>query len=249
MPETDLTLTPEFEPPSREAWLALVDKVLKGAEFEKRLVSRTADGLAIQPLYTRSDADACGRPRAKRAAARCRASLGHPPAPCRAGCQGGQRRHPGGPPGRRDLAAAADQGAGPDRPLLSARDRWPRRSRACSSTRCTIALDARENTMDAAGSLIEIWREAGIGENSRHGAFNLDPLGMLAATGTLYYPAQSVVRDRRQVRLRLPHHDARHGAARRRPPLSRGRRQRGAGARRHAGDAGCLPARLRGAWG
>ena len=55
---------------------------------------------------------------------------------------------------------------------------------------CTIALDARENTMDAAGSLIEIWREAGIGENSRHGAFNLDPLGTLAATGTLYYPAQ-----------------------------------------------------------
>ena len=42
--------------PTREAWLALVDKVLKGGDFEKRLVSRTADGLAVQPLYTRADA-------------------------------------------------------------------------------------------------------------------------------------------------------------------------------------------------
>ena len=49
-------LAPEFEPPAREAWLALVDKVLKGADFEKRLVSRTADGIAVQPLYTRADA-------------------------------------------------------------------------------------------------------------------------------------------------------------------------------------------------
>jgi methylmalonyl-CoA mutase len=54
---------------------------------------------------------------------------------------------------------------------------------------CTIALDARENTMDAAGSLIELWRGANLSENARLGAFNCDPLGVLAATGTLYYPA------------------------------------------------------------
>src|SRR6187402_583113 len=52
----DGPLVPEFEPPAREAWLALVAKVLKGADFEKRLVSRTADGLAIQPLYGRAEA-------------------------------------------------------------------------------------------------------------------------------------------------------------------------------------------------
>src|SRR5262249_45757684 len=53
-----------------------------------------------------------------------------------------------------------------------------------------IALDARENTLDAAGSLIELWRAAGINENERRGAFNCDPLGILAKTGTLYYPAR-----------------------------------------------------------
>ncbi len=36
-------------------WRALVEKALKGAEFDKRLVSRTADGVKINPLYTRAD--------------------------------------------------------------------------------------------------------------------------------------------------------------------------------------------------
>jgi hypothetical protein len=53
---------------------------------------------------------------------------------------------------------------------------------------CGLALDSGENTMDAAGSLIEIWRAANVGENQRRGAFNYDPLGVLARTGTLYYP-------------------------------------------------------------
>ena len=55
MSEPDVPLAAEFEPPTREAWLTLVEKALKGGDFEKRLVSRTADGLALQPLYTRSD--------------------------------------------------------------------------------------------------------------------------------------------------------------------------------------------------
>ncbi len=55
MSEADLTLAAEFEPATRAAWLALVDKVLKGGDFEKRLVSHTADGVPIQPLYTCAD--------------------------------------------------------------------------------------------------------------------------------------------------------------------------------------------------
>ncbi len=34
-------------------WRALVDKMLKGADFSERLVARTADGIGIEPLYTR----------------------------------------------------------------------------------------------------------------------------------------------------------------------------------------------------
>jgi len=45
-----------FDAASLEQWRALVDKALKGADFEKRLVTRSADGVRIPPLYTRADA-------------------------------------------------------------------------------------------------------------------------------------------------------------------------------------------------
>lgn len=48
-----LPLASEFAAPTREQWLKLVDGVLKGADFDKRLVGKTYDGLAIQPLQPR----------------------------------------------------------------------------------------------------------------------------------------------------------------------------------------------------
>lgn len=36
-------------------WRAQVEKDLKGADFNKRLVTRTPEGIALQPLYTRAD--------------------------------------------------------------------------------------------------------------------------------------------------------------------------------------------------
>ncbi len=46
----------DFPAANLDEWRALVEKALKGADFEKRLVTRTADGLKINPLYTRADA-------------------------------------------------------------------------------------------------------------------------------------------------------------------------------------------------
>jgi methylmalonyl-CoA mutase len=63
--DKELSLAAEFLPASREAWLKLVDGVLKGAPFEK-LVAKTYDDLRIQPLYGRA---ANARPLAGRAAA------------------------------------------------------------------------------------------------------------------------------------------------------------------------------------
>ncbi|MBM3515926.1 MAG: methylmalonyl-CoA mutase, partial [Alphaproteobacteria bacterium] len=60
-----LPLAADFAAATDEAWLKLVDKVLAGAPFDKKLVSRTYDGLAIKPLYTRADisaADVAGLP-------------------------------------------------------------------------------------------------------------------------------------------------------------------------------------------
>jgi methylmalonyl-CoA mutase len=56
MTETaDLKLASGFSPADYEKWRQLVDKALKGGDFEKKLVAKTADGLRIEPLYTRAD--------------------------------------------------------------------------------------------------------------------------------------------------------------------------------------------------
>src|SRR5438128_8251470 len=49
----DLQLAADFAPASYDDWRKLVDGVLKGAPFEK-LVSKTYDGLTIQPIYPRA---------------------------------------------------------------------------------------------------------------------------------------------------------------------------------------------------
>jgi len=54
--DQELSFAAEFPAASREAWLKLVSGVLKGAPFERRLVSKTYDGLAIEPLYGRDAA-------------------------------------------------------------------------------------------------------------------------------------------------------------------------------------------------
>ncbi len=45
-----------FPAATREAWLALVGKVLAGADFEKALTARTSDGIRLEPIYTRAEA-------------------------------------------------------------------------------------------------------------------------------------------------------------------------------------------------
>ena len=51
-----IALAGGFEPPNYETWRKLVEKALHGADFDRKLVARTADGLQINPLYTRADA-------------------------------------------------------------------------------------------------------------------------------------------------------------------------------------------------
>jgi methylmalonyl-CoA mutase len=63
-PADELPLAAEFPAATREQWRKLVEGVLKGAPFDAKLVAKTYDGLAIQPLYgLRADAQAiAGRP-------------------------------------------------------------------------------------------------------------------------------------------------------------------------------------------
>lgn len=185
MSKPDTALAAEFEPASREAWLALVAKVLKGADFDKRLVSHPVQGLTVQPLYTRADAV---------------------PGTAAAGRNGWypggwdvRQRHLESDPAAANAAILEDLEGGATSVLLQIQapgqaglsygaTALAAALRGVPVKGVAVALDARENTMDAAGSLLEIWRAAGASENERRGAFNCDPLGVLAAAGTLCDP-------------------------------------------------------------
>ncbi len=63
----DLTFSSDFPSATHEQWLKLVEGVLKGADFQKKLVGRSHDGIAVQPLYPKADgASPVGREQAGR---------------------------------------------------------------------------------------------------------------------------------------------------------------------------------------
>ena len=62
MPDDVMGLGSEFEPAEKAAWDTAVAAVLRGKSFDRVLVSKTRDGLDIQPLYTADDATGSGVP-------------------------------------------------------------------------------------------------------------------------------------------------------------------------------------------
>jgi methylmalonyl-CoA mutase len=48
----------EFEPTSYEAWKAEAESSLKGADFNKKLFTKTYEGITLHPIYTQKDVDA-----------------------------------------------------------------------------------------------------------------------------------------------------------------------------------------------
>ncbi len=172
-----------------EQMKALVDKALKGADFDKRLVARTADGIAIKPLYARKDAlvsaqgDLPGNAPFTRGTAAARPGLGwdirtihieQDPAAANkailedlAGGVNSIALHIGGPglPATKEALATALDGV-----LLDV---------------CPIVLLAGEGAFDAAAAMTAVWTEKGIEPAKRQGSFGDDPLGTLARQGHL----------------------------------------------------------------
>lgn len=53
--ETTERLFDMFAPASYDAWRAAAEKTLKGVAFEKKLITRTYEGIDLQPIYTAAD--------------------------------------------------------------------------------------------------------------------------------------------------------------------------------------------------
>lgn len=178
----------DFAAATEAQWRGLVDKILKGADFDRRLVSRSADGLAIKPLYTGANA---GQAIAATAVGRADAGDGsaweirqivaeHDPKKANAGIldelSGGASAI--------SLMMAAPGWFGLDysgEALATA-------LKGVLLDVCPIHLIAGEYTPDAAGSLIAHWRNNGIPDDKAKGGFGYDLLGNLALTGALYQP-------------------------------------------------------------
>jgi methylmalonyl-CoA mutase len=58
---TPLNLAEEFAPITVEEWEAQIRTDLKGADYEKRLVWKSEEGVAVRPYYTRRDAETLGK--------------------------------------------------------------------------------------------------------------------------------------------------------------------------------------------
>lgn len=206
-----LKLADEFPAATAEQWRGLVDKALKGAPFEKRLVTRLYEGIAVQPLYTRHDwpaeGDLSGLPgqapftRGSRAAGGgndgwgiCTEQDAADPQAVNAAILQDLLRGATAILIRFDKAAragldgdseAATGLAGQDGAMLYSIDDLDRALKDVLLDLVPISLEAGAQAASAAAMLMGLWRARGITGQQARGAFNTDPLGVLAATGDL----------------------------------------------------------------
>ncbi len=178
----DLPFVTDMPLATRETWLKLVDGVLKGGDFDKKLVSVTADGLKIAPLYDK----AVGRgPLAARAPGAPWAvvqRVDHPDAAesnalaltdLENGATGLALVFAGSP-------AAYGFGLEPTQDAVEAA-----LADIYLDAGVEIAVDAGSKTRDVARILTDLVKARRLDPGMTRIRFGFDPLGGLAATGTL----------------------------------------------------------------
>ncbi len=181
---TALPLASEFPPATREDWLALVARVLKGASAET-LVSRTLDGLRIEPLYERARDAAPVQGRAPGAPWGIVQRVDHPEAAAanhealhdlENGASGLSLVFAGAPSANGFGLAEVNENT-LDRVLQNV---W--------LDAVSIRLDARPRVFKAAESFLKSAEGRGIEISKLDVALGIDPLGALAALGGIPEP-------------------------------------------------------------
>ncbi len=219
MSDARLALGAEFPATSVDAWKESLEKVLKGAPFEKKMVVKTYDGIDIQPLYTKDDWKAEGNPSGFPGAApftRGNSAKGR-------SLEGWDIRQIHAHADKivanqqilddlergvtsliLKLDAAAQAGKnGADAPELAGRDGMMIYSKedlgdvldGVLLDLAGISLEAGDQAVNAATFLKGLWADKGIANDQAMGAFNADPLGTLAASGTLSKSVEDALKD------------------------------------------------------
>lgn len=209
-----LSLGADFPPVGRDAWLAAVDKVLKGGDFEKRLVSQTYDGLRIDPLSAPTDwpsaADASGLPgQPPFTRGMLHALTGDGTAPAQTSWDIRQRHaHPDPAVANTQILAdlergvtsidlaldlsALPSGQGIHTPDLDSLDQV---LKGVLLDLAPVALTPADDGLMAASLLLAVWQSRGHRGTDVAGALNMDPLGALARNGRLERPLDRAIED------------------------------------------------------
>ncbi len=211
MTTSELTLAAEFPDGTREQWLALVDKVLKGADFDRKLVSTTYDGIAIQPLYTPADRPAAeqfpGQGNLTRGTSAERGDLPwgitqtqlHPTV-----AEANRQAIEDLEGGANSLALRLDiAGAGAvEGIVIGSPDEFAAVLEGVYLDLIAISLEAGPFAAQAAELLLSLYDVKGIAPADRAGTLGLDPLGALGATGALPQGLPAALAELRAVAAR-----------------------------------------------
>lgn len=213
MSNSHFRIRDDFPAATYDAWRALVEADLGGTPFERKLVTRTYDGLEIQPLYTASDRphadDPSGFPGAMPY------TRGSSPAIPSAAPELAQERlesdrdtlhacivddvtHGVGRVHLRFDEAVrrgfdgdedgAEPFVGSDGACLYTTDDLDAAFEGVALETIAVSLDAGAHALPAAAAMVALWRRRNIAPEQRRGAFNADPLGVWAAEGSLPHP-------------------------------------------------------------
>jgi methylmalonyl-CoA mutase len=184
----DLSLAAEFPPATQAQWRKLVEAALKGAPFDKRLVSQTYDGLRVEPLYAR--------------AAKAPTVAGRPAVPW----QVMQRVDHPDPNAANDEALYDLESGATGLALVFAGSVGAYGYGLDGSSETTaralegvhldagiaIELDLSRQHLDAATALAALVKKRGIDPAATQIRFGFDPLGAMAASGTASMPWQKL---------------------------------------------------------
>jgi methylmalonyl-CoA mutase len=211
----EFTLRDDFPPIRYEEWRPLAEADLEGASFEQKLVTHTYEGIDIQPVYSRHDRPGDGDPDgfpgqppfvrgarplgAVQTGWDLRQEHAHPDLAVtnqailedlRGGVTSLLLR----------LDTAARNGLDPDDPRAV---EWAGRDGIMAYHAADldaalagvhldmigVTLEAGAAFLPAAALLVAVWQRRGVEPNKARGAFNADPLAVLARDGQLPVPA------------------------------------------------------------
>ena len=211
MSDNQLKFVDDFPTPTYDEWVAEVDKALKGAPFDKKMFTKTYEGITVRPVYTRQDWPPTGDPsgfpgampftRGSTAAGSrvddwdVRQIHAYPdPAKCNElilkelerGVTSLILQFDGAAKAGMDADGSnAEALAGKGGIMVYSVDDLDLLLTGVHLDLAPICLDAGAQFLPAAGLLAGLWQRRGIAPGKALGAFNADPIGVLANTGSL----------------------------------------------------------------